>query len=691
MARATRPDDATNVNQMMLALLKQNPNAFYKDNINALKRGAILRIPSGDEVKATGRPALRQRRCTNKIEDWRGGAAVAETDASIAECARTAEPNAGASHDDSSHRAKNRANISRWCRRAGKDRSGDGRPSRTVGRHGSKRRAQAELARTKEALTSREQEAGRTKSRVKELEELKGKNDRLISLKESEIADLQTKLKELQPASPPPRRSAPRARATAPLRDHADCRRLPQRAANATEPAATSPKPADTAGKTRPKIDGTGYLGRLERDAAMPRRNRASRPTPPATTTPATHADDDRAAAATTASDDPRHAAAGSTTDAARRHGIDSRNSTRTTVRPRQPRRPHATTPRVRPDADDDPDDQRAGQHDCHTTADRDTTPPKAAGATPKPARRLPLEQPWYQQTGYKPARGRRAACCWSACSRCCVSCASRKPVADAGRTRRCADPYARHVRRRREHHLLDALAQHPGRSAPVAGTAQPVLRRARCGEIRGCRAKRCMRISRIRHQPEWQQAQAMGEELRPHNPLFAAMTALRRATTAATKTHTRVRTIRAASGARRGWFDLGDHASTRSAAPVGRRRFRLRPRPTSRRRARRSHEMPVRADEVDARSTTAAAATGNGARAGRTRRRACRPTPAPCRSPTDDFFAGEDAIGTKLDLAKAYLDMGDPEGARSMLEEVVAEGNDAQKGEARRLIAEIR
>ena len=57
---------------------------------------------------------------------------------------------------------------------------------------------------------------------------------------------------------------------------------------------------------------------------------------------------------------------------------------------------------------------------------------------------------------------------------------------------------------------------------------------------------------------------------------------------------------------------------------------------------------------------------------------------------PAEDFFSGEDAIGTKLDLAKAYLDMGDPEGARSMLDEVMAEGNDAQKNEARKLLAEI-
>jgi pilus assembly protein FimV len=56
-----------------------------------------------------------------------------------------------------------------------------------------------------------------------------------------------------------------------------------------------------------------------------------------------------------------------------------------------------------------------------------------------------------------------------------------------------------------------------------------------------------------------------------------------------------------------------------------------------------------------------------------------------------DDIYLGEDAIGTKLDLAKAYLDMGDPEGARSMLDEVMNEGNDTQKDEARKLLAEIR
>ena len=43
--------------------------------------------------------------------------------------------------------------------------------------------------------------------------------------------------------------------------------------------------------------------------------------------------------------------------------------------------------------------------------------------------------------------------------------------------------------------------------------------------------------------------------------------------------------------------------------------------------------------------------------------------------------------VGTKLDLARAYIDMGDPEGARSILEEVLDEGDPNQRREAQGLI----
>ena len=50
----------------------------------------------------------------------------------------------------------------------------------------------------------------------------------------------------------------------------------------------------------------------------------------------------------------------------------------------------------------------------------------------------------------------------------------------------------------------------------------------------------------------------------------------------------------------------------------------------------------------------------------------------------------GEEAAGTKLELAKAYLEIGDKDGARDILHEVAKEGSAAQKEEAKKLIASL-
>jgi pilus assembly protein FimV len=48
------------------------------------------------------------------------------------------------------------------------------------------------------------------------------------------------------------------------------------------------------------------------------------------------------------------------------------------------------------------------------------------------------------------------------------------------------------------------------------------------------------------------------------------------------------------------------------------------------------------------------------------------------------------DEVGTKLDLAQAYVDMGDSDGARGILNEVIQEGSDSQKEEAEALLARL-
>ncbi|HEY9033677.1 MAG TPA: FimV/HubP family polar landmark protein, partial [Pseudomonadales bacterium] len=50
-------------------------------------------------------------------------------------------------------------------------------------------------------------------------------------------------------------------------------------------------------------------------------------------------------------------------------------------------------------------------------------------------------------------------------------------------------------------------------------------------------------------------------------------------------------------------------------------------------------------------------------------------------------FLSDADEVATKLDLAQAYIDMGDVDGARDILLEVVKEGSDEQKSEATALL----
>jgi pilus assembly protein FimV len=54
------------------------------------------------------------------------------------------------------------------------------------------------------------------------------------------------------------------------------------------------------------------------------------------------------------------------------------------------------------------------------------------------------------------------------------------------------------------------------------------------------------------------------------------------------------------------------------------------------------------------------------------------------------DFLSDTDETSTKLDLAQAYIDMGDAEGARDILDEVITEGSDKQQQEAREMLAKL-
>jgi len=102
IASRMRPDDRLSMNQTMLAIYEANPDAFG-GNINYLKAGAALRIPSADEIfQISRRDAFSEVQRQNT--SWEGGAAAftappAETRPSLTLVPPDEEP-AGVAYDD---------------------------------------------------------------------------------------------------------------------------------------------------------------------------------------------------------------------------------------------------------------------------------------------------------------------------------------------------------------------------------------------------------------------------------------------------------------------------------------------------------------------------------------------------------------------------------------------------------------
>ncbi|HET9049836.1 MAG TPA: FimV/HubP family polar landmark protein [Chiayiivirga sp.] len=184
IANAARPDASVSINQMMLALLRANPDAFIGNNINRLKKGAVLRIPGREE--ATTLAAIEAAaQVREQMQSWQGAVATTAQPATGSETAPRTTSRAGSGAADSRleltpPRGKGEASAST----SGAAADGSGRELR------------AELARSKEEVSALSQENQELKSRVGELEDLQSESRRLIELKDSELAAAQRSLRE---------------------------------------------------------------------------------------------------------------------------------------------------------------------------------------------------------------------------------------------------------------------------------------------------------------------------------------------------------------------------------------------------------------------------------------------------------------------------------------------------------------
>src|SRR5690554_845341 len=183
--------------QMMLALLRTNPQAFIGGNINLVREGAVLRMPEQDEARRLS-AAEASAEVRTQVARWRemsaprsqptDDAAVAQADpAQDAEGGEvTQAPQAPGPSAD--------ARLEIAPPTSSDDQQAGTRSGITAGGEGEMLRQ--ELQETRESLAARDAEVDELKARLAELEEIQGQQQQLITLKDSELAAVQQRLAE---------------------------------------------------------------------------------------------------------------------------------------------------------------------------------------------------------------------------------------------------------------------------------------------------------------------------------------------------------------------------------------------------------------------------------------------------------------------------------------------------------------
>ena len=193
LARSYRPDDSLSIQQVMLAILRQNPDAFSKGNVNMLRRGAVLHMPDDAAIRSTSaRQAAAEIRHQHQLwEEYRqhvSAAPAAQPLGTPSTPATATEPLAAAATTDPNARLEL---VAPGGSAAGAASGKSGKPGAEGAASGD-----AKLVRD-ETLDSTTRQAGDLKDRLSEAEEIINILQRQVNIKDQELAALQARLAEL--------------------------------------------------------------------------------------------------------------------------------------------------------------------------------------------------------------------------------------------------------------------------------------------------------------------------------------------------------------------------------------------------------------------------------------------------------------------------------------------------------------
>ena len=180
LADSMRPDQSVTIEQMMLAMLRSNPEAFINENVNGLKRGYILRIPDRDDINALDQAeAVALVREQNALwRQYQQSVAGGEPGSAME---RETEGDEGAALDDGAE-----AHLEIMAAGSGISASGSKDPTQM-----STGELRAELAIARESLETERVEKEEMHQRVELLEGQVDRMKTLLTLEDSDLAEMQ--------------------------------------------------------------------------------------------------------------------------------------------------------------------------------------------------------------------------------------------------------------------------------------------------------------------------------------------------------------------------------------------------------------------------------------------------------------------------------------------------------------------
>lgn len=647
IATAVRPDASVSMEQVMLGLLKANPDAFIGGNINNLKAGQILRVPSREEMTALSQnDALNEVRQQNTA--WREGRATAVAPPAAAPAPEAAEPAAAPAAQPAAPAAQPAAEAQTDAQlKLLAPETGAAKTAAGTGTGQSVDELRKELTLAVEAVEAQKLENQELNARLKQLEDQIAQLHRLIELKNTEMAQLGAAVTPGTSGATAPQESA------------------------AAQPATAEPVPGETAAGATPPADA----------AAAPTAEAPTETAAPATEQPA---EDAAPAEQASAEEQPAPAAAATA--------------------PAEPATPPAPA-------------AEAPAEDTGLLATLLANPMLkwgAAGAAAlvallawMGARRRRMQDTDFQESiladrkpSAAPAPSAAAVAVAAAAAAKSAPSAASEPKAEAP-TRDAvqsdsslftdfavsdmgalqndaeadpvaeADVYLAYGRYQQAEELIrTALDRTPQRN-DLRFKLLEVLYAAK--NVGGFDTEAEALLAALGNQDDetWQRVKEMGQELNPGNPLY-------RSGSAAASAAPAVAAAAAMGGAAVADnsldFELGNADSGLDFTPA----------------AARADDNSLDFDMGELASFAPAEETASLSLPVEEDFSFDLGTAVEAEDEADGTLASSDEVATKLDLARAYIEMGDPEGARSILDEVMQEGNGAQKSEAQSLMSQI-